>query len=189
VKHPAEFLEFRGTTARDFIAEMRSYARTIKRGALITCNNSLNSPDVLFSQNRADGYNINELSRTEDFVVVEDMVSQPRMAGGRAWEYGPTYRQLHAISHGKPVAAVTVADADYHTPPNLMRLAMAEAAAHDASYLAWPTWPEKERARMESLVRPEADFLRQNQQLLNDTVPRSGGWKWPTAPCRTSRRP
>lgn len=173
VKHPTEFLEFRGTTARDFIADMRSYARTIKRGALITCNNSLNSPDVLFSQNRADAYNINELSKTEDFMLVEDMVSQPRMAAGRTWEYGPTYRQLHAVSHGKPVVAVTVADADYHTPPNLMRLAMAEAAAHDASYLAWPTWPETERARMETLVRPEADFLRRNQKLLNDTVPRS----------------
>ena len=80
IKHPAQFLEFRGTIARDFIAEMRSYARTVQRGALITCNNSLNSPDVLFSQNRAYGYNINELSKAEDFVLVEDMASQPRMA-------------------------------------------------------------------------------------------------------------
>jgi hypothetical protein len=172
VKHPVEFLEFRATTARDFIAEMRSYARSIKRGALITCNNSLNSPDVLFKQSRADGYDINELSKTEDFVLVEDMVSQPRVAGGQTWEYGPTYKQLHAISHGKPVVAVTVADADYHTPPDLIKLAMAEAAAHDASYLAWPTWPENQRQRMESAVRPEADFLRKNQKLLNGTTPR-----------------
>jgi hypothetical protein len=53
-----------------------------------------------------------------------------------------------------------------------MRLAMAEAAANDASYLAWPTWPENERKRMAETVRPEADFLRNNEKLLNDTMPR-----------------
>jgi hypothetical protein len=172
-QHSREFMEFRAVTARDFMSEIKSYARTLKRGALVTCNNSLNSPDALFAQTRADGYDIDEMSKTEDFVLVEDMVSQPRtQPGGRSWEYGPTYRQLHAISHGKPVVAVTVADADYHTPPELMRLAMAEAAAHDASYLAWPTWPEKERKRMAAAVRPEADFLRDNQKLLNGTTPR-----------------
>jgi len=46
---------------------------------------------------------------------------------------------------------------------------MAEAAANNASYLSWPTWPEKERQRMISLIRPQADFLRQNAALLNDT--------------------
>ncbi len=173
LKRPVEFLEFRGTIARDFIAEMRDYARGVKHGALITCNNSLNTSDVLFSQIRADGYNINEMSRTEDFVLVEDMSTQPRtLPSGQTFEYGPTYKQLHAINHGKPVVAVTVADADYHTAPNLMRLAMAEAAANDASYLAWPTWPESERKRIATTVRPEADFLRDNEKLLNDTTPR-----------------
>jgi hypothetical protein len=75
---------------------------------------------------------------------------------------------LHAIAHGKPVVAVTIAQADYHTPPNLMRLAMAEAAAHGASYLSWPTWPQESRKTMIEAVRPQAVFLRQNSQILND---------------------
>jgi hypothetical protein len=101
---------------------------------------------------------------------VEDMSSQPRtLPGGQVIEYGPTYKQLHAISHGKPVVAVTIAEADYHTPPNLVRLAMAEAAANEASYLSWPTWPEPERKRMCDLIRPQADFLRHNADLLNGT--------------------
>ncbi len=170
IKHPAEFMEFRSTIARDFLADMRRYARTIKPNALITCNNSLNSSDALFAQCRQFGYNINELSQAEDFILVEDMSSQPRtLADGRIFEYGPTYEQLHAISHGKPVVAVNLADADYHTPPNLVRLAMAEAAAHDSSYLLWPTWPENVRQKMSSAIRPETDFLRRNEKLLNDT--------------------
>jgi hypothetical protein len=169
-KHPAAFMRFRCTIARDFLSVMRDYARSLKSSALVTANNSLNSADVLFSQCRTYGYNIYELSQAEDFVVVEDMSSQPlTRADGRVVEYGPTYRQLQAISHGKPLVAVTLADADYHTPPHLVRLAMAEAAANNASYLSWPTWPEKEWPRMISLIRPEADFLRQNADLLNDT--------------------
>jgi hypothetical protein len=97
------------------------------------------------------------------------MATQPRTdANGQTFEYGPTYKQLHAINHGKPIVAVTIANGDYHTPPNLMRLAMAEAAAHSSSYLSWPTWPEKERPRMIAVVRPQADFLRRNEELLND---------------------
>jgi len=152
---------------------MRRFARTLRPNALITCNNSLNSPDVLFSQSRGLGYNIFELSKTEDFVVVEDMATQPRvLPDGRLFEYGSTYRQLHAISHGKPVVAVTIAEADYHTPARLVRLAMAEAAAHGASYLSWPTWPESDRARMAASVRPQADLLRAQERWLNDTHPR-----------------
>src|SRR3989442_58304 len=101
------------------------------------------------------------------------MSSQPRMlSSGQTVEYGPTYKQLHAISHQKPIVAVTIAEADYHTPPNLVRLAMAEAAANRASYLSWPTWPEEQRARMISMIRPEADFLRRNADLVNKGVPR-----------------
>lgn len=170
-RHPKEFLRFRSTIGRDFLNHMRRYARTIKPDALVTCNNSLNSPDRLYAQARMHGYNIWELSQAEDFVVVEDMLTQPRTeANGRTFEYGPTYKQLHAISHGKPVVAVTIAGGDYHTAPNLVRLAMAEAAANGASYLSWPTWPENERQRMIDAIRPQADFLRQHESLLNDAT-------------------
>ena len=140
--HPELFLRFRCRVAADFLTEMRSFARGVKRHSLITANNSLNSADTLYSQCRDYGYNIYEMSRAEDFVVVEDMSSQPRtLADGRVLEYGPTYQQLQAISHGKPVVAVTIADGDYTTAPELVRLAMAEAAANGASYLSWPAWP------------------------------------------------
>lgn len=165
-----DFLRFRCTIARDFFGEMRAYARTIKQGALVTANNSLNSAEVLFAQCRTHAYNIYEMSKAEDFVVVEDMSSQPRiLPGGRTIEYGHMYAQLHAVSHGKAVVAVTIAEADYHTPPNLVRLAMAEAAANGASYLAWPTWPEERRAKMIADIRPQAEFLRNHETLLNDT--------------------
>jgi hypothetical protein len=165
-----DFLRFRCTIARDFFAEMRAYARNVKRGALVTANNSLNSAGVLFAQCRSYAYNISEMSKAEDFVVVEDMSSQPRiLPGGKTIEYGYMYAQLHAISHGKPVVAVTIAEADYHTPPNLVRLAMAEAAANGASYLSWPTWPEIERPRMAAAIRPQAEFLKSHEALLNDT--------------------
>lgn len=173
-EHPQEFMRFRCTIARDFLAEMRQHAREINPRALVTCNNSLNVPDALYRQARLYAYNIAEKSKAEDFVVVEDMATQPRVtADGKVFEYGPTYKQLHAISHGKPIVAVTLAEADYHTPPNLVRLAMAEAAAHEASYLSWPTWPEKHRQRMIDAARPQADFLREHEQLLNDAPCRS----------------
>jgi len=173
-KNPKQFLRFRCTIGRDFLKEMREFARTIKPTALITANNSLNSADVLFSQSRTYAYNISELSRAEDFVVVEDMSSQPRiLPKGQVIEYSPTYKQLHAISHGKPIVAVTLAEADYHTPPFLVRLAMAEAAANDASYLSWPTWPESERAQMIRAIRPQADFLRQNAGFFENASARN----------------
>jgi len=169
--HPQEFLRFRSTIGRDFLAHVRAYAHKIKPSALITCNNSLNTPDRLYAQCRTHGYNIHELSKAEDFVVVEDMRTQPRTdPGGQTFQYGPTYKQLHAISHGKPIVAVTLVNDDYHTPPNLMRLAMAEAAAHGASYLSWPTWPEDQRSRMIDAIRPQADFLREHEALLNDAA-------------------
>jgi hypothetical protein len=173
VERKADFLRFRCTIARDFLADMRRYARSLNRAALVTCNNSLNSPGVFYSQCRDYGYNIWEMSQAEDYVVVEDMSHQPRvLPGGQVREYGPTYRLLHAIAHGKPVVAVTLAEADYHTPSNLTRLAMAEAAANNASYLSWPTWPEKERPGMVAALRPQADLLSQQEPVLNDTRPR-----------------
>jgi len=170
LQHTNDFLRFRCTIARDFLAEMRRHARSINPRALMTCNNSLNSVGVFYSQSRGYGYNIFEMSQAEDLVVVEDCCNQPRsFPDGRTLEYGPTYEQLHAISHGKPVVAINLADDDYHTPPNLVRLAQAEAAAHNASYLSWPTWPENVRDRMQSTIRPQADFLREHERLLNDT--------------------
>jgi hypothetical protein len=173
VRRPKDFMRFRCTIAADFLAEIRAYAQTVKPGTLITCNNSLNSPEAFFSQCRTYAYDIHEMSRVEDLVVVEDMATQPRvLANGVVVEYGPVYELLHAISRGKPVVAVTLADADYHTPANLVRLAMAEAAAHGASYLSWPTWPESVRQRMIDAVRPQAEFLRRHAGLLNHTTPR-----------------
>lgn len=173
-KYPKDFLRFRAGTARDFLAKIREFARSVKPAALVTCNNSLNTPDVLYAQAQTYGYNIYEMSKTEDLVVVEDMSTQPRLLpGGRTLEYGPTLAQLHAIAHGKPIVANELAEADNHTPPNLCRLAMVEAAAHDASYLSWPTWPEDQRARMSKALRAQADLLRDNANLLNDTQPRA----------------
>ena len=172
VARKKDFLHFRTTIARDFIADMRNFARTLNPKALITANNSLNSPTVLYSQARTYGYSIYEMSKAEDLVVVEDMLSQPRVdSSGKIYEYGPTYRQLEAISHGKPVVAVTIAQADYHTPPNLVRLALAEAAAHGASYLSWPTWPANERQRMIHTIAPQERFLREHADWLNNAEP------------------
>jgi hypothetical protein len=170
---PSEFKRFRATVASGFLAEMRAFAKSLKPDALVTCNNSLNAPEALFSQIRTYGYDISQLSRAEDYVLVEDMKSQPRrLADGRTVEYGPTYALLQAICHGRPVAAVTIADGDYHTPPNLVRLAMAEAAANRASYVLWAAWPEAERQKMIAAVRPQVDLLRRHASWLNDTRPR-----------------
>jgi hypothetical protein len=174
IGHPAEFLEFRSTIAADFLTDMRTYARSINSHALITCNNSLNSPDALFSQCRSMGYNIHALSRAEDFITVEDMGSQAhKSADGRVFEYGPTYKQLHAISHGKPIVACTLAEGDYyHISPDLARLSMAEAAANDASWLLWPAWPKSMRQAAAASILPEAELLRRNEKLLNHAAPR-----------------
>lgn len=162
-------MQFRATTARDFLASMRAAARKLRPEALITCNNSLNAPEQFFAQSRSLAYNIHELSKVEDFVLVEDMATQPRTeAAGATVEYGPLYELLHAISHGKPVVACTLAGGDYHTPPRLVRLAMAEAAAHGASYLCWPTWPEDRRTAMAAAVWQQSQLLAAHEDLLNE---------------------
>jgi hypothetical protein len=173
-KHTREFMEFRATIAEDFLADMRRYARTVKPDALITCNNSLNTPDALFLQCRTMGYNINTMSASEDFITIEDMATLPgKRADGRVVEYGPIYKMLHAICHDKPIVACTLADADYYdTLPGLARLSMAEAAANDASWLLWPGWQKDVAESKAAAIRPEADFLRRNEKLLNHTEPR-----------------
>jgi hypothetical protein len=173
---PADFLRFRATIAADFLKDIRTRARKTHPTALITANNSLNSPETFFSQIRTYGYSIADMTRgrgAEDLIVIEDMATQPRMLpdGKTTIEYGPVYELLRAIGHDKPIVATVLAESDYHTPPNLMRLAMAEAAAHGASYLAWPTWPAEQRDRMAKAVRPQADFLRAHADLLNNTQP------------------
>ena len=173
VEQKTAFMRFRSMIAADFFSEMRAYARILDRNALLTANNSLNHPSVFFSQSRGLGYNIYEMSKAEDFVVVEDMSTQPRVTDkGESIEYAPMYRMTQAICHGKPLVAVTIAEADYHTPPNLVRLAMAEAAAHNSSYMLWSTWPEAQRQRMIDAIRPQADWLRSHASLFETTTPR-----------------
>jgi hypothetical protein len=169
-----DFLKFRATIASSFLKEIRDYARTIKPGAIITCNNSLNAPHVFYNQAVNYGYNIYEMSKVEDLVVVEDEHTQPRTnSTGVVVEYAPVYECLTSISHHKPVVAINLADGDYHTAPELVRLAMAEAVAHNCSYLSWPCWPENQRKRMAQTIRPEADFLHENTALLNNARPRA----------------
>ena len=175
-EHTAHFRQFRANIARDFLADIRAFAQTVKRGTLITCNNSLNAPESLYAQCKSFGYNICEMSKAEDLVVVEDMKSQPRaLSNGQTFEYGPVFKQLHAIGHGKPIVAVTIAeiggipsDELYVAPPNLVRLAMAEAAANNSSHLWWPDWPEAQREKMITAIKPQAEFLRRNEAMLNE---------------------
>jgi len=94
------------------------------------------------------------------------------MPDGKLMECAPTYQQLHAIIHDKPLVAVTIAEGDYHTPPNLVRLALCEAAAHKTGYMVWSTWPEEQRARMIAAIRPCADWLRTHAELINASTPR-----------------
>lgn len=170
----SDFKRYRCTIARDFIEDMRACARNVNPNAVVTANNSLNSPGSLFAQCHSYAYNIQELSKTEDLVVVEDMSTQPRvLPDGKIFECAPSYKQLHAISHQKPIVAVTIAEADYHTPPNLICLAMTEAAAHQASYMLWATWPDEMRPKMVAAVRPYADWLRSHADLLNAMMPRN----------------
>lgn len=171
VQRPRDFLRFRATIARDFFADMRRHAKSLNPDALITANNSLNAPTVLYSQTQTHGFSLLEMSRAEDLIVVEDTATQPRtLPSGKFIEYGPTYKQLHSIIHGLPLVAVTIAEGDYHTPPNLTRLAMAEAAACGASYLSWPTWPEPQRERMSAALRSQTDWQRRNARYFNEAV-------------------
>jgi hypothetical protein len=171
--HKSEFMRFRTTIARDFFADIRAYARTINLNVLITANNSLNAPSVFYTQSVNYGYNIFEMSKAEDFIVLEDMSTQPRItADGKVIEYGPVLKLVHAIAHGKPVVDVKIAETDYHTPPNLVKLAFAESAANNASYLVWTTWPGQQRQKLSSATRKQVDLLRANQSLLNGGKPR-----------------
>ncbi len=167
------FKKFRCAIARDFFAEIREYARTIKPGAVITANNSLNAPEVLFSQCHQYAYNIKEMSKSQDFVVIEDMRSTPRWTSdGNIYEMGPVYSLLNAIIGGKPLVAVTIADGDYHTPPNLTNLSIFESFAHHTNYMLWSTWQESYREKMVQTIRPFVLWLRKNAPLVEKSTPR-----------------
>src|SRR5262245_33023570 len=58
--NPEEFMLFRCTIARDFLADMRAAVRAKWPHALVTANNSLNSVDAFYSQCRGYAYNIHE---------------------------------------------------------------------------------------------------------------------------------
>ncbi len=97
--------------------------------------------------------------------------------------FSPAVKQLNTVTLTLRFTPSPIINRSWSVPSPMLiiphraefgaRLAMAEAAAHDASYLAWPTWPEKERARMSSTIRPEADFLRDHADLLNNIRPRA----------------
>jgi len=170
-KHPGLWMRFRATEAADFIREMREYASSLKPGFIVTCNNSLNSWDGFYAQARTHGYSIPELTRWEDLVLIEDMANQPRREGDGHISYAQTLRMLPAISRGKPINICTLVSGDYTTPPNLMKLAIAECAAHDASYVVWSCWDPAHRSRLEKSVKPYHDFLDLNADMLGESAP------------------
>jgi len=162
-KKSVEFKKFRCTIARDFLSEIRNYAREINPKALITANNSLNAPEVIFSQCHRYAYNIKEMSTSQDFVVIEDMGSAPRRTSqGKTIECGPVYDLVHSIIGSKPLVAVTIADGNYHTPPNLTNLAIFEAFARNTNYMLWSTWEESQREKMIQVIRPFVQWLKRN---------------------------
>lgn len=163
LKKPVEFKKFRCTIARNFLSELRNYAREINPKAVITTNNSLNSPEVLFSQCHRYAYNIKEMSKSQDFVVIEDMGSAPhRTSQGTTVECGPVYDLVNSIIGSKPLVAVTIADRDYHTPPNLTNLAIFEAFARNTNYMLWPIWEESQQGKMLQTIRPFMQWLKRN---------------------------
>lgn len=163
-----EFKKFRATIARDFLEEMRNVAKQINPSAVITANNSLNAPEVIFSQCHRYGYNLQEMSRSQDFVVIEDMQSAPRRtANGIFVECSPVYHLVHSIIGSKPLVAVTIADGNYHTPPNLTTLAIFEAFTRNTNYMLWPTWEGSHRDKMIKIIRPFVLWLQKHAPAIS----------------------
>ncbi len=167
----AEFKKFRCTIARDFFSEMRTYAKQINPKALITANNSLNSPEVIYSQCHSYGYNIKEMSKSQDFVVIEDMYSTPRRTSkGATIECSPTYDLVNSIIGKKTLVAVTIADGNYHTPPNMTNLAIFEAFTRNTNYMLWPTWKESQRQRMIQTIGSFVKWLKQHSPEIESAT-------------------
>jgi dienelactone hydrolase len=167
---PERWRRFRVTEAADFLREMRDYGRSLKRSFVLTANNSLNSWDSFYSQPRGYGYSIPEQSRNEALITIEDMSSQPRRMGDSYVSYAGTLRLLPAISSGRPLSICTTAG-DYTTPPNLMRLAIAECTAHDTSYMVWSCWEPAFRAANAAAVARYHDFLEAHTALFGSSRP------------------
>lgn len=165
------WLQFRAGEAADFFREMRDYGRSIKPGFILTANNSLNVWDSFYSQPRAMGYSIFQQSQALDFITVEDMSMSPRRDGATHISYAPTLKMIHAIGHGKPISACTIAPGNYITPPTMMQLAIAECAANDAAYMVWACWDEQYRKINEQAVRQYHDFMGKHPDLFGETAP------------------
>lgn len=165
------WLQFRATEAADFFREMRDYGRSIKPGFILTANNSLNAWDSFYTQPRSMGYSIFNQSQAQDFITIEDMSMSPRRDGATYMSYGPTLKMVHAIGHGRPISACTIAAGNYTTPPNMMKLAIAECAAHDAAYMVWACWDQQYRQPNAQSVRQYHDFLGKHSDLFKNTKP------------------
>lgn len=169
--NPRLWLQFRATEAADFLKDMRSYGRSIKPGFILTANNSLNVWDSFYTQPRSMGYSIFNQSQCQDFITIEDMSSSPRRDGATYTSYASTIKMVHAIGHGRPISACTIANGNYTTPPNMMKLAIAECAANDAAYMVWACWDEHYRQANAKSVRQYHDFMGKHQDLFKDTKP------------------
>ncbi|MCX8065513.1 MAG: putative glycoside hydrolase family 15 protein [Candidatus Hydrogenedentes bacterium] len=169
---PTEFKKFRCTVASNFLAEIRSYAKQINPKSVITANNSLNAPEVIFSQCHKYGYNIKEMSKSQDFVVIEDMISAPRRNTKGAYiECSPAYQLVNSILGGKTLVAVTIADGDYHTPPNLTKLAIFEAFTQNTNYMLWPTWEESHRNKMIQAIGTFVQWIKRYSSEIRSSQP------------------
>src|SRR4029079_4961916 len=84
--------------------------------------------------------------------------------------YAGTLRMIQAIANDRPLSVCTT-DGDYFTPPGLMTLAIAECAAHDASYLVWSCWDEKFRAHSAAAVAQYHQFLADQTHLVARSQP------------------
>ncbi len=170
VSHPDLWRKFRTTEAADFLREMRDYGRSLKRDFILTANNSLNTWDSFYSQPRDFAYSIPEQSKQEDVVTIEDMSSAPRRGGNGFVSYAGTLRLLHAISNSRPLSICTT-DGDYVAPADLMDLAIAECAAHDAAYMVWSCWDPAFRNGFATNVARYHGFMRTNEAFFAASKP------------------
>lgn len=174
------WMQFRATEVADFLREMRDYGRSLKPDFILTANNSLNIWDSFYDQPRTLGYNIFNMSQSQDFVTVEDMSFSPRRDATGYVSYGSTLRMIHAIGHGKPVSVTTIANNSYTTPAEMMQLAIAECTAHDTAYMVWACWDEPYKQAMERSVKQYHDFLDSHPDLFANTQPVSDvAFIWP----------
>ncbi|MGC8737188.1 MAG: hypothetical protein ACP5UA_00920 [Candidatus Hydrogenedens sp.] len=103
------------------------------------------------------------MSKSQDFVVIEDMGSTPRCTSrGKTIECSFVYDLVHSIFGPKPLVSVTIANGDYHTPPHLTNLAIFECFTRNTNYMLWPTREESQRGKMIQVIRPFVQWLKKN---------------------------